>query len=64
MLIALILGGLVGLEREHSQAQEGQIGIGGIRTFPIFAVLGALAVFARSGSNGFFCLFFSSSVLS
>ena len=58
MLIALILGGLVGLEREHSQAQEGQIGIGGIRTFPIFAVLGALAVFASQWFEWFFLFVF------
>jgi uncharacterized membrane protein (DUF4010 family) len=43
--LALFSGLLIGLEREHSRAQQGKQGrfIGGIRTFPIFALVGAVA---------------------
>ncbi|MBI2988180.1 MAG: MgtC/SapB family protein [Deltaproteobacteria bacterium] len=54
MAIALVLGGLVGVEREHALVKEGQIGIGGIRTFPLFALLGAIAAFASQQVQWFF----------
>src|SRR5688500_11206222 len=43
--LALFSGLLLGLEREHSRAQQGKHArfIGGVRTFPIFALIGALA---------------------
>ncbi len=49
--LALFSGLLIGLEREHSRAQAGQQGrfIGGVRTFPIFAL--AAAVSASLGKS-------------
>ena len=41
--IALFLGALVGLEREKKQAAEPERGIGGLRTFMLFAEAGAVA---------------------
>ena len=39
---ALIIGALVGTEREKSKAQSGNVGIGGVRTFILFALSGAV----------------------
>ena len=41
--IALFLGALVGLEREKKQATDPERGIGGLRTFMLFAEAGAVA---------------------
>lgn len=41
--IALLLGALVGVEREKKKAGEGEGGIGGLRTFILFAEAGAVA---------------------
>jgi uncharacterized membrane protein (DUF4010 family) len=41
--IALAIGALVGIEREKKQAEEQHRGIGGLRTFILFAQAGALA---------------------
>ena len=41
--IALAIGALVGLEREKRKLAEGNIGIGGLRTFILFAAIGAIA---------------------
>ena len=41
--IALFLGALVGLEREKKQTTEPERGIGGLRTFMLFAEAGAVA---------------------
>jgi uncharacterized membrane protein (DUF4010 family) len=40
---ALIIGALVGTEREKSKALSGNVGIGGVRTFILFALSGAVA---------------------
>ena len=40
---ALIIGALVGTERERSKALSGNVGIGGVRTFILFALSGAVA---------------------
>jgi uncharacterized membrane protein (DUF4010 family) len=40
---ALIIGALVGIERERSKALSGNVGIGGVRTFILFALIGAVA---------------------
>jgi uncharacterized membrane protein (DUF4010 family) len=40
---ALIVGALVGVERERSKALAGNVGIGGVRTFILFAMAGAVA---------------------
>src|SRR5512139_180027 len=40
---ALIIGSLVGIERERSKALSGNVGIGGVRTFILFALIGAVA---------------------
>jgi uncharacterized membrane protein (DUF4010 family) len=40
---ALIIGALVGIERERSKALSGNVGIGGVRTFILFALAGAVA---------------------
>ncbi len=39
---ALIVGALVGTERERSKALAGNVGIGGVRTFILFALAGAV----------------------
>ncbi len=39
---ALIVGALVGVERERSKALAGNVGIGGVRTFILFAMAGAV----------------------
>jgi uncharacterized membrane protein (DUF4010 family) len=41
--LALLIGALVGIDREKHQAEEGPQGIGGLRTFILFANVGALA---------------------
>jgi uncharacterized membrane protein (DUF4010 family) len=40
---ALLIGALVGVEREKRKAEEGHVGIGGLRTFILFALIGAIA---------------------
>ena len=40
--LALLLGGVIGLERENSQGRDSE-GIGGIRTYALVSLLGALA---------------------
>jgi uncharacterized membrane protein (DUF4010 family) len=42
LLSALIIGALVGIEREKSKVLSGNIGIGGVRTFTLFSLTGAL----------------------
>jgi uncharacterized membrane protein (DUF4010 family) len=42
LLAALLIGALVGTEREKNQELSGSIGIGGLRTFVLFALVGAL----------------------
>jgi uncharacterized membrane protein (DUF4010 family) len=41
--IALFIGALVGLEREKKKAAEGDLGLGGIRTFILVAMAGAVS---------------------
>jgi len=43
LFAAVIVGALVGVEREKSKALSGNLGIGGVRTFILFAVVGAVA---------------------
>jgi uncharacterized membrane protein (DUF4010 family) len=43
LLAALMIGALVGVEREKSKALSGNVGIGGVRTFTLFSITGALA---------------------
>ena len=43
LFAALIVGALVGVEREKSKALSGNVGIGGVRTFILFALSGAVA---------------------
>ena len=40
LLVAALLGGLVGVERERSEKERGIHHFAGIRTFPMFALLG------------------------
>jgi uncharacterized membrane protein (DUF4010 family) len=42
LLSALIIGALVGIEREKSKVLSGNVGIGGVRTFTLFSLTGAL----------------------
>ncbi len=42
LLAALLAGALVGVDREKSKVASGNIGIGGVRTFTLFALTGAL----------------------
>jgi uncharacterized membrane protein (DUF4010 family) len=49
LLSALLIGVLVGIEREKNKAASGNVGIGGVRTFFLFALAGALGgMLARS----------------
>ncbi len=41
--VALLIGALVGIDREKRQAEEGPHGVGGLRTFILFATVGALS---------------------
>ena len=43
LLAAILIGALVGIEREKSKASSGNLGIGGLRTFILFSLTGALA---------------------
>ena len=43
LALALVIGGLVGLERERHAFEQKQPTFGGARTFPLFALFGALA---------------------
>jgi len=40
---AILLGALIGIEREKRKAEEGESGIAGLRTFTLLALLGAAA---------------------
>jgi uncharacterized membrane protein (DUF4010 family) len=40
---ALLIGALVGIERERSKSLSGNVGIGGVRTFILFALIGAVS---------------------
>jgi uncharacterized membrane protein (DUF4010 family) len=53
--IALGVGALVGLERQRSARVRGRVSFGGIRTFPLLAMLGAVAglVAQTVGNLGF-----------
>jgi uncharacterized membrane protein (DUF4010 family) len=51
LLAALAVGLLIGLEREQSKATSGSAQIGGIRTYPIFALTGALAMMLAPASG-------------
>lgn len=44
-LIALGAGALIGLQRQQSRDEEKGPGVGGVRTFPLIAVAGALSAF-------------------
>jgi uncharacterized membrane protein (DUF4010 family) len=50
LLTALAVGLLIGLEREQVKADTGGAAIGGIRTYPIFALIGALSTMLESSS--------------
>jgi uncharacterized membrane protein (DUF4010 family) len=41
--LALLIGALVGIEREKRKAEEGDVGTGGLRTFILLALVGAIA---------------------
>jgi uncharacterized membrane protein (DUF4010 family) len=41
--LALLIGALVGIEREKRKTEEGDVGTGGLRTFVLFALIGAIA---------------------
>src|SRR5205807_7854638 len=40
VLVAALLGGLIGVERERSHGEQKEEGFAGARTFPLFAILG------------------------
>jgi hypothetical protein len=44
-LVALAAGALIGLERQQDLGFEGKSGMGGVRTFPLIALTGALSAF-------------------
>jgi len=49
LLAALLIGALVGTEREKNKAASGNVGIGGVRTFTLFSLIGAFgALLAQS----------------
>ena len=47
---ALAVGLLVGLEREQSKADRGGMQLGGVRTYPIFALVGAVSTLLEPAS--------------
>jgi len=50
LLAALAVGVLIGLEREQAKSPVAGTSIGGIRTYPIFALVGALATMLEPSS--------------
>src|SRR3989344_232571 len=44
-LIALVLGALIGLEREYDRYRTGKYDYAGIRTFPLIALSGAISAY-------------------
>jgi len=50
LLTTLAVGVLIGLEREQAKPETGGGAIGGIRTYPIFALVGALATMLEATS--------------
>ena len=50
--IALLLGALVGIEREKSRTSRGEPGVGGIRTFVLLSQIGALCAWITVHLNG------------
>ena len=50
LAVALAVGLLVGLEREQTKPDRGGAQLGGIRTYPIFALVGALATLLEPAS--------------
>jgi uncharacterized membrane protein (DUF4010 family) len=50
LLTALAVGLLIGLEREQAKPDTGGSGFGGIRTYPIFALIGALSMMVGRAS--------------
>lgn len=46
--IALFIGALIGLEREKRKSSEGDVGLGGIRTFILLAMAGAISAWLAS----------------
>ncbi len=42
-VVALFLGGLIGVEREFKKQREGKASFGGVRTFTLISLLGALS---------------------
>jgi uncharacterized membrane protein (DUF4010 family) len=50
--IALLIGALLGIDRERHKTTEGDVGIGGVRTFTLFALAGAVSAWlARQQQN-------------
>jgi len=52
LLAALLAGALVGIEREKNKAASGNVGIGGVRTFTLFALAGALGALLAQALGG------------
>jgi uncharacterized membrane protein (DUF4010 family) len=50
LAVALAVGLLVGLEREQTKPERGGAQLGGIRTYPIFALVGGLATLLEPAS--------------
>ena len=50
LAVALAVGLLVGLEREQTKPERGGSQLGGIRTYPLFALIGALATLVEPAS--------------
>ncbi|MEO2069413.1 MAG: MgtC/SapB family protein [Desulfurobacteriaceae bacterium] len=46
--VSIILGGLVGIEREYKRQKEGAPGFGGVRTFILISLLGTLSAHISS----------------
>ena len=42
LLVALLVGFLIGLDRERAEARKGRDGFAGVRTFPLIALAGAV----------------------
>jgi len=54
VLVAGLLGGLIGMERERAAQESGEEMFAGVRTFPLFAILGAsLAIVSGSIGRNF-----------
>src|SRR5262245_42803943 len=51
LAVALLIGFLIGLDRERAEARKSETLFAGVRTFPLISLAGALGVLLRDGAG-------------